>query len=191
MPAGTIDLEFELRTTGRGGPQYLSTDTVVVVGAATTSVAVTSIPPRGDVWLRGEVIELTLTFDRPVAVDIADGTPSIFLDVGGVQRRAHYIRGGGTRQLVFAYTVQATDSDPPTASASAAPASCPAARAGSARTAAPWSTAPGSGRCCATRPGSISRSPRVDGIGICDRNPAVRDALVVAPRRRRLFQGHD
>ena len=34
------------------------------------------------------MIELALTFDRPVLVDTAGGTPSIELDVGGVLRRA-------------------------------------------------------------------------------------------------------
>ena len=111
MPAGAAELEFELRVTGRGGAQYTAIDTVAVVGVAPTGVAVTSTPLEGGSYLFGEVIELSLTFDRPVAVDTAGGTPSIEIDVGGVQRQALYIRGGGSQQLVFAYAVQSTDSD--------------------------------------------------------------------------------
>ena len=75
------------------------------------NVALISHPVQGDTYLLGEVIELALTFDRVMAVDTAAGTPSIELDIGDVRRRAYYVRGGGSRQLVFAYTVQPTDSD--------------------------------------------------------------------------------
>ena len=111
MPAGATELEFELRVTGRGGAQYMATDTVVLFGVAPTSVAVISDPVQGNSYLLGEVIELALTFDRPVEVDTAGGTPTIGIDVGGVRRRVHYVRGGGSRQLVFAYAVQPADRD--------------------------------------------------------------------------------
>ena len=111
MPAGAAELEFELRVTGRGGAQYAATDTIVVFGIAVTGVAVISDPVEGDAYLLGEVIELALTFDQVVSVDTAGGTPSIELDVGGVQRQASYVRGSGSRQLVFAYRVQRADRD--------------------------------------------------------------------------------
>ena len=43
--------------------------------------------------------------------NITGGTPSIKLVLGDRTRRAHYVRGGGTRQLVFAYVVQREDRD--------------------------------------------------------------------------------
>ncbi len=110
MPAGAVDLEFELRVTGRGGASYLGTDSVVVSVLA-TRVAVSSAPVAGDTYFLGEAIELTLRFNRPVVVDATGGTPSIELDIGGERRRADYVRGSDSRQLVFAYTVQSGDED--------------------------------------------------------------------------------
>ena len=190
MPAGTIDLEFELRVTGRGGVQYFSTDTVVVVGAATTSVAVTSIPPRGDVYLRGEVIELTLTFDRPVAVDIAGGTPSIEIDVGGVQRRAFYVRGGGTGRLVFAYAVQATDSAADGIGICGA-GQLPGCTGGISPNGGALEYRPGLGALLRHSSRLDQQSPGVDGIGICDRTPVVSGALVRRFRAADCSRGHD
>ena len=58
----------------------------------------------------GETIELTFSFSQAVEVDITGGTPSVEILLGGSQsRRAAYLRGGGTTQLVFGYTL--TDSD--------------------------------------------------------------------------------
>ncbi len=74
-------------------------------------MAVTSDPVEGDTYFRGEVIELTLTFNRALVVDTAGGTPSIELDIGGARRRARYVRGSDTTQLVFAYAVESGDLD--------------------------------------------------------------------------------
>ena len=111
MPAGVTELEFELRVTGRGGDQYMGTDTVAVSRVVPTSVAVVSDPIQANYYLFGEVIELALTFDRVVTVDTAGGAPSIDLDIGGLRRRAYYVRGSGSWQLVFAYSVQSADYD--------------------------------------------------------------------------------
>ncbi len=80
---------------------------------AITEVAVTSIPLRGDVYRNGENIDVTLTFDQPVDVV---GDASLTLHFGdGVHhtpREARYIKGSGTRLLVFRYQVQPADRDP-------------------------------------------------------------------------------
>ena len=110
VPAAPAELEFELAVTGRGG-YYRGTASVLVVGVSPTLVAVTSDPISTETYYVGEVIELTLTFDRPVTADTASGTPLIELDIGGERRQAHYVRDGGTRQLVFAYVVQEGDRD--------------------------------------------------------------------------------
>ena len=110
-PAAGTELEFELSVTGRGGAQYRSTDSVLILGVSSTGVAVTSDPISTETYYVGEVIELTLTFDRAVVADTTGGTPSIELVLGDGLRRAHYVRGGGMRQLVFAYVVQEDDHD--------------------------------------------------------------------------------
>ncbi len=116
MPADAAgELEFELTVTGRGtgldGARYASTDSVIVADVRATEVAVSSHPVVGDIYFLGEAIELTLTFNRPAVVDATGGTPSIELDIGGGRRRADYVRGSDSRQLVFAYTVQLGDED--------------------------------------------------------------------------------
>lgn len=78
-----------------------------------TEVAVTSTPARGDTYRSGENIDITLTFD--MAVDVA-GDAWLTLRVGAgdhhTPREARYLRGSGTRHLVFRYLVQPSDSDP-------------------------------------------------------------------------------
>ena len=74
------------------------------------SVAVTSTPQAdaaNNTYGLGEDIEITVTFDQAVTVT---GDVDFGLSVNG-PRRAPLVRGNGTAQLVFAYTVQATDRD--------------------------------------------------------------------------------
>ena len=74
------------------------------------SASFISMPASGGVYRGGETIEVSLTFDKEVEVQ---DEPTIRLELGeGDSRRdAAYDRGSGTATLVFAYTVQATDSD--------------------------------------------------------------------------------
>ena len=79
---------------------------------AVIEVAITSTPARGDIYRSGEDIEVTVTFDK--AVTVAGGA-SITLHIGDgdhrTPREARYLRGSGTRHLVFGYQVQPTDHD--------------------------------------------------------------------------------
>ncbi|MXY76362.1 MAG: hypothetical protein F4Y40_04665 [Acidimicrobiia bacterium] len=80
---------------------------------AINGVAVTSTPVRGDTYRSGENIDITLTFD--MAVDAADDAWLTLRLGDGDQhtpREARYLRGSGTRHLVFRYQVQPSDSDP-------------------------------------------------------------------------------
>ena len=74
------------------------------------NAAITSAPAQGDTYRLGEAVEVSLTFDKEVEVL---GQPTIRLELGdGENRRdATYDRGDGTKTLVFAYTVLATDVD--------------------------------------------------------------------------------
>ena len=54
----------------------------------------------------GEPVEVTFTFSRPVQVDATGGNPSLPVLLSGTsERQALYLRGSGTRQLVFGYTL--------------------------------------------------------------------------------------
>ena len=64
-------------------------------------------------WTEGETVEVTLAFSEAVTVDTANGVPSVGLGLGGpaATRSAPYLRGSGTAELVFSYTLVAGDGD--------------------------------------------------------------------------------
>ena len=82
-----------------------------ILGLAPTDVVVASKPVSGTSYRLGEAIEVAVTFGDRVLVDTSQGTPTLALTVGTQTRQAGYVRGTGTTQLVFAYTVVAADSD--------------------------------------------------------------------------------
>ena len=56
-------------------------------------------------------MEVTLAFSETVEVDTANGVPSIGIGGQASAWRAAYLRGGGTADLVFGYTLVAGDGD--------------------------------------------------------------------------------
>ena len=93
----------------RGGD---GTDAVLAYGDApgVVSVAIGDAPGDDGSWTAGEAAEVRVAFAEPVAVDTAEGTPSIeLLPGGGAARQAAYASGSGTDTLVFAYTLAAAD----------------------------------------------------------------------------------
>ena len=72
------------------------------------AVWIVGSPLSGDTYELGEVIEVTLRFNK--AVDVG-GTPQLALGIGSQTRQADYYSGTGTPRLSFGYTVQASDSD--------------------------------------------------------------------------------
>ena len=107
------DETFEMGIPTYGG-YYSCVITIVDDDApAITGVDVTSTPARGDTYRSGENIDVRLTFDK--AVDVA-GDAWLTLRLGDgdryTPREARYLRGSGTRRLVFRYQVQPSDSDP-------------------------------------------------------------------------------
>ena len=117
MPVREPDggLVFTLTVQGkghRGRNLYKSTDTVAVgTPLAVTSVALASAPTSGATYGNGERIEVLVTFNVPATIDASGGTPGIGLTVGSAAKTAGYLRGSGSRNLVFAYEVQASDTD--------------------------------------------------------------------------------
>ena len=63
----------------------------------------------------GEKIEVALYYDGVIQVDLENGTPSITIGMGpdgsGTQS-VPYVRGSGSRRLVFAHTVSESDASP-------------------------------------------------------------------------------
>ena len=76
-----------------------------------TAVALTSVPHAGETYLRGETIEVSVTFSAPVTVSTVSGTPTIGLEVGTEIRQAAYARKAGPAVLVFDYPVREEDGD--------------------------------------------------------------------------------
>ena len=84
----------------------------VAQAASVNSIAITSDPGADGYYSRSDVIEVTVTFDETVAVNVDDGTPSIALAVGDETRLAEYDLGSGTAALVFGHRLRWA-SDPP------------------------------------------------------------------------------
>ena len=69
-------------------------------------------PGEDNVFGPGEAVEVTFTFSQPVQVDTTGGAPSVEVLLSGTDaRQALYVRGSGTGQLVFGYTLAAGDGE--------------------------------------------------------------------------------
>ena len=90
-----------------------STYTVTIsFNAAVQSVAVSSDPGTDSTYAEGDAITVAVTFDRPVTVDTAAGTPYVTIAVGSNSRNAGYASIDATNRIMtFSYTVVAGDSD--------------------------------------------------------------------------------
>ena len=116
-PSTGGDLYFKLTVTGKASTAT-GTDTVKVSvsSLATTAPSVTGVtilPEFGNgSWGEGETVEAALTFDEAVTVDTTGGTPTVALTLGtSTAKTAAYVRGSGTTELVFGYTL-AKDEEP-------------------------------------------------------------------------------
>ena len=89
------------------------TNTIPRPPGVITGVAITSDPGMDGIYLTDDVIEITVTYDEPVAVAVTGGTPQIRFRLNSsgssADRWAEYARGSGSTQLVFSYTVKSTD----------------------------------------------------------------------------------
>ena len=173
-----VALEYELTATGRG-TRRTATDRVTVrvaPSAVVASLAAVSGPVSGDTYRLGETLGVAVTFGKPVVVT---GTPQLALSVGAATRQAAYVRGTGTSQLVFEYTVVEADRDP---DGIAVAANALALNNGT--------IADAGGEAADLDHGALTAQSghRVDGSlagltgGICGRTPEVRDTLLVRAR---------
>ena len=80
------------------------------------TVAITSDPGGDATYGRDDRIQVSVTFDQTVTVDTSGGTPSLTIDfhtAASGEQTANYVRGSGTKTLVFEFTVvQANTSTP-------------------------------------------------------------------------------
>ncbi len=80
---------------------------MAVTAPVVSGTAIASSPASGDTYVLGEQIDVTVTFNRLVAVT---GTPQLALTIGTATRQANYASRTGTA-LTFSYTVQGSDGD--------------------------------------------------------------------------------
>ena len=78
-----------------------------------TDLDIVSTPILTDTYGQDEVIEIEATFSGLSSVNVEEGEqgPALGLWVGDKWKSAPYLRGSGTKKLVFGYTVQSTDQD--------------------------------------------------------------------------------
>ena len=112
VPSTAGTLFFRLTVTGKGTTDATDTDVVKVTVssgqvAAPSVTGVTILPEFGNgSWGEGETVEVALTFDEAVTVDTTGGTPTVALTLGAsTAKTAAYVRGSGTAELVFGYTL--------------------------------------------------------------------------------------
>ena len=79
-----------------------------VTGAIISGAESDGVTPKSGTLVAGDKILVTVTVDEAITVT---GTPEYTIDVGGDSQTATYLSGSGTTELVFAYEVQAGDSD--------------------------------------------------------------------------------
>ena len=141
----------------------LADDDTKAGAPAVTAVAVTSSPGPDGAYVPGDEIEVTVRFDKAVAVT---GAPHIVLTMGTQTRQAVYRpeRSGG-EVLVFTYTVAGGDAD-----ADGVRISTDGLRLGGG---ARCGTAGGRTRCWPMAPCRTPRSTGWDGVA-----PVVEDAVV-------------
>ena len=91
--------------TGPCAAEQVEVDPPVVTSTPSVS------PAGGDrQWTVGDTVEVTLDFSEAVEVDTNGGTPSVGIGLSGTEARgAGYLRGSGTAELVFAYTLVTGD----------------------------------------------------------------------------------
>ena len=73
-----------------------------------SGIAITSTPSNESTYKEGERIQAAVTFNENVTVT---DTPQLPLKIGAVYQNANWIRGSGTKDLVFEYTVAIGDED--------------------------------------------------------------------------------
>ena len=105
VPAGATTGDVTVTTPS--GESNALTFTVTPPAPVVTSVA----GPANGTYRIGQFLTFLVSFDQPVTVSTAGGTPVIILTVGSTPRGVTYFSGSSTSTLTFRYLVQAGDLD--------------------------------------------------------------------------------
>ena len=73
-----------------------------------SSVKISSTPSNGVTYKGGDTVQVQVTFSEIVNVT---GTPQVTLTIGNAKKKANYVSGTGTTDLVFGYTIVSGDTD--------------------------------------------------------------------------------
>ena len=104
-PGWSVGDRVIVRLTGPASGNQVEVDAPTV----TSPPAVSEADSNGQ-WGEGETVEVTLVFNEEVEVDTNGGTPSVTIALSGTEARsAGYLRGSGTAELVFGYTLITDD----------------------------------------------------------------------------------
>ncbi|MBB4188105.1 hypothetical protein GGE07_004781 [Sinorhizobium terangae] len=106
-PASLQIITNDLGLAGSGGAQT-DTDTIAI-NVGLTEVISVGVANANGAYRTGDTISVTVTFDSTVTVDTTNGTPTLLLETGAIDRNAAYVSGSGSNTLTFSYTVQAGD----------------------------------------------------------------------------------
>jgi hypothetical protein len=79
----------------------------VLVDAVAPTITGLTVPAAGH-YMKNQTLSFTVTFSEPMTVT---GVPRLQAVIGSTVRNIAYVRGTGTRSLVFSYTLQANDHD--------------------------------------------------------------------------------
>ena len=103
--ADSTEINYKYQGIGEDSDQIVSGKPFLV------DMSVTSTPASGDIYRNGESIDVSMQFNRPVAVE---GAVWIKVQIGsgtGTATQFPYSSGSGTDTLVFQYQVDVDDSD--------------------------------------------------------------------------------
>ncbi len=93
-----------------GNTSSASSGLAVTIDTAAPTVSSVSVPSNGS-YKAGQTLSFTVNTSEAVTVDTGGGTPRLALTIGGSTVYAAYASGSGSTALVFAYSVQAGDTD--------------------------------------------------------------------------------
>ena len=102
-------IKFRISNGGAYGAEASQLVTIDTTAPTVSSVGITSADGVQSTLLNaGDVVYVTITLSEDV---IVSGTPQLGLNIGGSVVQANYSSGSGSNQLVFAYTIQAGQTD--------------------------------------------------------------------------------
>ncbi len=109
---GAASLTIETNDNGNSGSGGAKTDVdTISINVIPVNPKVTNVSAQGiDRTVKvGDEVLISMTWDQVVNVDLGNGSPTLLLETGLVDRDAVYVSGSGSNTLVFKYTVQAGD----------------------------------------------------------------------------------